>query len=135
MPRLSVCFIRTGLLYLGVGFTLGALILFQKGVPYAGAVWQLLPMHIEFLLIGWTLQLAMGVGFWILPRYFRGAARGDVRLVWLAYLLMNAGVLSVGIGEWLGAPWAILLLGRIAELLAALFFALHAWPRVKPQGV
>jgi hypothetical protein len=135
VPRLSVWLIRTGLLYLGVGFTLGALILFQKGVPYAGVVWQLLPMHIEFVLAGWTMQLAMGVGFWMLPRFIHGAARGDERLVWLAYLVLNVGVLTVGIGAWLGAPGVILLLGRIAELLAALLFALHAWPRVKPHGV
>jgi hypothetical protein len=135
MPRLSVWFIRTALLYLGVGFTLGALILFQKGVPYSGAVWQLLPMHIEFVLVGWTIQLALGVGFWILPRARHGAARGDERLVWLAYILLNIGVLSVGVGAWLGAPGVLLLLGRMAELLAALFFALHAWPRVKAYGV
>jgi heme/copper-type cytochrome/quinol oxidase subunit 1 len=135
VPRLSVWLIRTALLNLGVGFTLGALILFQKGVPYDGAVWGLLPMHIEFLLIGWTMQLAMGMGFWILPRFIRGAGRGDERLVWLAYLSLNAGVLSVGIGEWLGAPAVILLLGRSAELFSALLFALHAWPRVKPHGV
>jgi hypothetical protein len=135
VPRLSVWFVRTALIYLGVGFTLGALILFQKGVPYLGAVWQLLPMHYEFLLIGWTLQLAMGVAFWILPRYLHGAARGDERLVWLAYVLLNAGVLSAGLGSWLGLPADVLLAGRAAEVLAALLFALQAWPRVKPHGV
>jgi hypothetical protein len=135
VPRLSVWFVRTALLYLGVGFTLGALILFQKGVPYLGAVWLLLPMHYEFLLIGWTLQLAMGVAFWILPRYLYGAARGDERLVWLAYVLLNAGVLSAGLGAWLGLPAGVVLAGRTAEVLAALLFALQAWPRVKPHGV
>ena len=98
-------------------------------------MWQLLPMHIEFVLVGWTMQLAMGVGFWILPRFIHGAARGDERLVWLAYLVLNAGVLTVGIGAWLEVPRVILLVGRSAELLAALLFALHAWPRVKPHGV
>jgi hypothetical protein len=134
VPRLSAWIIRTALLYLGVGFTLGALVLFQKGVPYGAAVWRLLPMHIEFLLIGWTMQLAMGVAFWILPRFMRGAARGDQRLVWLAYASLNAGVLTVGLGQWLGAPAPLLLLGRVAELLAVLLFALHSWPRVKPSG-
>ena len=133
MPRLSVWLVRTALLYLGAGFTLGALILFQKGVPYAGAVWQLLPMHYEFLLIGWTLQLAMGVAFWILPRFLHSAARGDERLVWLAYLLLNAGVLGASLGAWLGLS-GVVLAGRAAELLAALLFAFQAWPRVKPQG-
>jgi hypothetical protein len=135
VPRLSVWFIRTALLYLGLGFTLGALILFQKGLPYAGSVWRLLPLHIEFLLIGWTLQLAMGVGFWILPRFIRGAPRGDERLVWLAYGLLNWGVLSVGLGQGLRAPGSLLALGRAAEMLAAAFFAWHIWPRIKPHGI
>lgn len=135
MPRLSVWIIRTALLYLGVGFTLGALILFQKGVPYAGGVWRLLGMHMEFLLVGWTLQFALGVGFWILPRYILGAPRGDEGLVWAAYILLNLGVLSVGLGTWLGAPVGVPLLGRGSEFAAALLFALHAWPRIKPHGV
>ena len=100
-------------------------------------------MHIEFLLVGWTMQLAMGVGFWILPRFIRGAARGDERLIWAAYALLNVGVLSaacaplsgVGFGQWLRGPAVISAVGRAAELLAALLFALHAWPRVKPHGV
>ena len=78
MPRLSVIIVHTALVYLGVGFTLGALILFQKGVPYSAAVWPLLPMHIEFLLVGWTLHLALGMAYWILPRFLHGAARGAV---------------------------------------------------------
>lgn len=135
MPRLSIWYIRTALLYLGIGFTLGALMLYQKGVPLSLAVWQLLPMHIEFLLIGWMGQLALGVGFWILPRFIRGPARGDEKIVWAAYGLLNLGVLSAGVGRWLGAPTSLVLFGRLAELLAALLFALHAWPRVKPHGV
>lgn len=134
MPRPSVWFIRTALLYLGAGFTLGALILYQKGIPYWGEVWRLLPMHFEFLLVGWTTQFALGVAFWILPRFLRGVARGDERLVWLAYLFLNAGVLSVGLGTWLGAPRAVLLAGRIAETVAMTLFAIQAAPRVKPQG-
>ena len=82
MPRLSVWFIRSALLYLGVGFTLGALILFQKGVPYDGAVWGLLLMHIEFLLIGWTVQLAMGMGFWTRACRVSSAARRAVTSAW-----------------------------------------------------
>lgn len=132
MPRLSVVFIRTALLYLAAGFTFGALLLFHKGVPLSPTLWRILPMHIEFVLIGWTLQLAMGVAFWILPRW--GAERGNETPVWIAYILLNAGVLAAGVGGWLGWPPAVLLAGRAAELLAAISFAIHAWPRVKPLG-
>jgi len=132
VPRLSVWLVRTALAHLGAGFTLGALLLFHKGVPLAGALWRLLPLHIELMLVGWTVQLALGVAFWILPRWH--TARGNEALAWLAYVLVNFGVLIVGIGQWLGWPPIVVLLGRGAEVLAALAFALHAWPRVKALG-
>ena len=135
MIRLSVWPVRTAFLYLGVGFFIGALMLFEKGAPIDPAFLRLLPMHVEFVLFGWILQLAMGVAFWILPRFSREPRYGSQRLGWIAYLLLNIGVLSAGVGQWLNAPPIIPLLGRIAEALAVVFFALHAWPRVKPIGV
>ena len=49
MPRLSRWFIRCALIYLALGFTFGALMLFNKGVPFYPALWRLLPTHVEFL--------------------------------------------------------------------------------------
>jgi hypothetical protein len=132
MPSLSCWFIRAALVYLAAGFTLGALLLFHKGVPVYPAAWRLLPPHIEFLLLGWTLQLAMGVAFWILPRYLHGPDRGNEVLAWLAFALINAGVLMAGVGAMLGASPLISFLGRLTEAAAAVAFALHAWPRLKP---
>jgi len=131
MPRLSCWLIRSSLLYLAIGFTLGGLMLSHKGVPLHPAVWRLLPAHIEFLLLGWILQLAMGVAFWILPRW--GTMRGNEALAWLAYGLLNLGVWMAGIGPFIGA--SVMLAGRIAEVASAIAFVAHAWPRVKPLGV
>lgn len=69
MPRPSVWFIRLALSYLLVGFTFACLLLSNKGLAYAPWLWRLLPAHIEILLVGWTAQLAMGVIFWIAPRF------------------------------------------------------------------
>ena len=132
MPRLSYWCVRGSLLYLALGFTLGGLLLFHKGVPLHPAVWRLVPMHIEFLLLGWTVQLAMGVAFWILPRFLGGPGRGHEAAAWLGFALLNVGVLLVGVGWTLGAPALIPFLGRLAEGGAAVAFAVHAWPRVKP---
>jgi hypothetical protein len=134
MPRLSVVFIRLGLVHLAIGFTLGGLLLANKGQPLHPATWSLLPAHIEFLLSGWTLQLTMGVAFWILPRFSRAPRRGNERLAWTALALVNLGVLLAGVGPLLSAsPWLVLG-GRLAQAAAALLFVLHAWPRVKPLG-
>lgn len=133
MPRLTVWYVRSALTYLALGFTVGMLMLANKGVPYYPGVWRLLPTHMEFLLMGWTAQLAFGVAFWILPRF--RTERGNVRLAWAAWALLNAGVLLVGVGPLLGFGGVSTLLGRLAEAGAALAFAIHAWPRIKPPGV
>jgi hypothetical protein len=117
---------------LALGFTLGGLILFHKGVPLHPLVWRLLPAHIEFLLFGWTIQLIMGVGFWIFPRFRR--SRGNEWPAWLAFGLVNAGTWLAGLGPTLAAPAIIILLGRLAEAGAVVAFAVHAWPRLKPPG-
>ncbi len=130
MPRLSVWFVRAALLYLALGLTLGMLLLWNKGIPLDPQVWRLLPAHIEFLLLGWTVQLALGVAFWILPRW--QTQRGDVRPAWLAFGLLNAGIWCVVLAGWLSLPGWVTTLGRVGEAAAAGAFALHAWPRVKP---
>lgn len=131
MPRLSVLAVRAALIYLLVGFTFGALMLANKGIPFAPWVWNLLPAHIDFLLLGWTAQLILGVGFWILPR-FTGGSRGNVRLAAAAVLLLNAGVLlSAGQSVFPELGW-LAPLGRILQIGAAVSFALHAWGRVRP---
>lgn len=133
MPRLSVWMARAALLYLAAGFTLGGLLMFHKGLPLTPWLWALLPAHIEFLLFGWTVQLVMGVAFWILPRFGRAPRRGNVGLAWLACGLLNLGVWLVGFSPLLGSTGWLYFWGRAAEFGAALAFAAHAWPRVRPS--
>ena len=132
MPRLSCWFIRSALLHLVLGITLGELLLFHKGIPFYPPMWRFLPLHIEILMFGWIVQLVMGVGFWIFPRFFR--ARGDERPAWLAFVLLNGGVWAAGSGPVLGLVW-LTTTGRLLEIGAALAFALHAWSRIKPPGM
>ena len=132
MPRLSVYMIRASLLHFGIGFTLGGLILFEKGVPYDTTMWRLRPMHIEMALIGWTMQLAMGVAFWILPRFSWPRGYGRRTPVWIAFVLLNLGVVSAGVGQWSSHLDGLTLAGRLIEFLAVVAFAIGIWPRVKP---
>ena len=134
MPRLSVYYIRASLLYLLVGFTLGGLILANKGLGFSPAVWMLLPMHIEFDMMGWLVQLVMGIAYWILPRFSNGPARGNERLSWLAFLLINTGILLAASDGIFSIQW-ISLVGRMLETLALILFAVGNWKRIKAHGV
>ncbi len=82
--------------------------------------------------MGWTAQLALGVAYWILPR-FHSERRREAWAA-LASGLLNAGILVVSVAVlWgQGVPW--LTAGRALETAAALAFAWHAWPRVKPMA-
>ena len=130
MPRLSAWFVRAALVYFVLGFTFGGLLLANKGVPLHPLTWRLLPAHIEFLLLGWTVQLAFGVAFWILPRW--NTKRGDMRPAWGTLPLLNAGVWLVVLAGWLNWPAWSMVMGRVLEAAAVAAFAWHAWPRVKP---
>jgi hypothetical protein len=134
MPRLSVYFVRASMIYMLLGFTFGGLLLANKGFMISPAIWMLLPIHIEFDLVGWLVQLAMGVAFWILPRFSQGPIRGNEQLSWFAFLLINVGILLVAADGIFETQWMILL-GRILEALALVLFALGNWKRIKPHGV
>jgi hypothetical protein len=131
MPRLSLWFVRASLVYFLLGFTFGALLLAEKGIPYYPPIWNLLPIHIELLLIGWLLQLAMGVAFWIMPRFGVGAPRGNEGLIWAAFTCVNGGIVLAALQFWL--PPA-LLPGRALEVAGVFLFLAGMWRRVKPMG-
>jgi hypothetical protein len=132
MPALSAWTVRLALIYLLSGFSMGALMLAQKGISYNLLVWRLLGAHIEFLVMGWTVNLIFGVAYWILPRY-PGGSRGSPHLPVLSVIVFNAGILAASAAAWMGVE--VLLAGRILQLLGVVLFAASAWGRVRPTVV
>jgi hypothetical protein len=133
VPRLIVWCLRAALLNLGAGFSLGAIMLATPVLHLPGDMLRFRLLHAELLLIGWMVQLALGVAYWILPRFRVGFNRGRSAPVWIAMLLLNGGVYAAGIGQAVGMlamAWA----GRVGEGLAALIFATHLWLRVGHAG-
>lgn len=130
MPDLSRYMIRSALIYLLLGFTVGGLILTHKGLPFYPLMWRWLPIHIEFLLIGWVVQLVMGVAFWILPRNWTRSQRPRVAFVWIAFTLLNLGIWLIVIATLWNANRGLLFGGRLVEVSAVIFFVFYAWQRV-----
>lgn len=130
MPRVSAWFVRAALCHLVGGFIIGALLLATKGNVLGPGLWALRGAHIEMLLVGWTMQLVMGVAVWIFPRFaLRTAPRRSALTAWLAFALLNGGVVLVSLGGVLIAA------GRLIEIGAAASFAAHLWGRVSPAGL
>ncbi len=130
MPRVAAWFIRASLLHLVGGFVLGAVLLASKGIALPAGIWALRSVHIEMLLVGWMIQLVLGVAIWIFPRFvLRQSPRRSEVTAWLSFALLNLGVVLVCIGD------ATATAGRISELVAAASFAIHLWGRVSPAGL
>ncbi len=133
MPRLSIYIIRASLIYLLVGMTIGALLLTQKALPFSTTLWRLLPMHIEFVLFGWIVQLVIGVSFWMLPR-LPGNVRQHEQWVWVGFIWLNIGILLVSAEPFFPNLPYLALVGRVSELLAIALYVFHIWRRVRPFG-
>jgi hypothetical protein len=142
MPRLSCWFIRAALVHLGVGVVMGGLILSAKGLPAMfGWAWLLLSSHIQLLVGGWLIQLALGMAYWMLPRLDAAGDRGRPAAAWTCWGALNTGVVgtaaaltarSFAQGAWLDG---VLVLAALLQLVALVAFAWHAWPRLQPITV
>lgn len=136
MPRLSRFFVRSALLHLVIGFGVGTALLCVKAGVADPLLWVWLPAHVDTLLVGWMIQLACGVGYWILPR-LGAAGRGRSWLAVMTFVLLNIGsALCLGSGALrYVAPGeasltSLFAAGVALQTLALCAFAAHAWPRV-----
>lgn len=130
MPTFSRWAIRSALIYLLLGGTLGGLLLLMKVLPFWGWMWALRPAHVALMLGGWMLQLGFGVADWILPR--RYGRIWKPWLVWAAWLLANAGLVVISGAAFFEAAAPLLrLIGYGLETLAGLLMLLDFWPRVR----
>lgn len=132
MPRVARWMIRSALVYAVVGFVVGGGILTAKALGgTVRAAW--LSLHVHALLLGFTVQFALGVAHWILPRV--GGSRGSARVAWLGFALLNVGLMlsavrcAVPIGRDVaggpsGALAAMAILGGVTML------AFHLRPRM-----
>jgi hypothetical protein len=139
MPLLSKQMIRSAFLNLWFGFGLATLLMIWKAKPawlpdsYPIGGWIL--AHVDLLLVGWMVQLAMGVSYWIFPRLPETRTeRGRYGYAYGAALLLNLGVWSYTFA--LIQTWGWLqVLGLAAQAAAIGAYAYHIKPRVRPTIV
>ena len=136
MPTLARWYVKSALLYLLLAWLVDGLAL--AGWP-TGAPWRVLrPTYWHLFLVGWVTQMIFGAAYWMFPIVGHGPTkRGDERPAWLAWGLLNAGLVLRTVAEpWrvlAPNPWAAGLLVAAAWLqwLAGVAFVVHIWPRIR----
>jgi len=96
-------------------------------------------VFLHLLVVGWITQLIIGVATWMFPKFSKDRPRGDERLGWATFALLNAGLLLRAAGEPLlgdalqgAARWAVAVSAGM-QLAAGWLFVINMWPRVKER--
>jgi hypothetical protein len=137
MPLLTRWYIRSALVYLIAALLLAVVLALPINLP--PFIRFMNPAYFHLFLVGWVTQMIFGVIYWMFPIITRAQPRGNERLGWASYMLLNVGLLLRLIGEPLvstrpetGVGW-LLAISALLQWLAAVLFVMLAWPRVKEK--
>lgn len=138
MPRTVRWFIKAAMVW----FVLGLLSAFWLVLGQASDVPTLpglRPLYLHLIVVGWLTQLIFGVAYWMFPRFSTNSPRGNEKLGWVMFILLNTGLTLRAVGEPLVSSQTILLAGWLLSLSALLqmsagwLFVGLVWPRVKER--
>ncbi len=140
VPPLSRAFIKAGLIDFILALIAGALTVARPVITSLPPTISLLyPVYLHLLMVGWVTQLIMGVGFWMFPKLTKEKPRGNQRLGWAVFVLLNAGLVLRAISEPLviiqptwNLGW-VLALSAVLQLIAGWGFVINTWGRIKER--
>ena len=142
MDRLSSLMVRSSLVWLLAGIIVGAAMVIDREIPGHWRAWYM-PSHVHMLFVGWFLQFALGVAYWLLPRK-RSPDRPlgyNERLALAAMAALNAGLLLRVIfepiersGHASDATFAALSVAAALQVAAVAVFVSQLWSRVGPRN-
>lgn len=141
MDRLTSVMVRLALLWLLAGFVIGGAMLVDRAVPGDWRVW-LAPSHGHMLFVGWFLQFALGIAYWLLLRkrtpelplgYNERLAYGAVGMLNVGLLLRIGGEPLERVGDGNDLTLTALFASALLHVLATLLFVSQLWPRAAPR--
>lgn len=139
MPFIPRLFIRSAFAWFAVGFIWAAVITLIKVADRAELRHAFITAHAHILLVGFLMNIVMGVAFWMFPR--PPDRRMNEPLAALAYGLLNVGLLLRISVEWAHAEYgdqifgAILGASGVLQALGGILFAAVIWPRIRAARV
>lgn len=142
MDRLSIFMVRASLIWLLTGFILGALMLVDRAIPGDWRLW-VLPTHGHMLFVGWFVQFALGIAYWLLPRkrspelpvgYNERPAFIGATALNLGMILRVAGEPLERIGHASDGTLTLLWASGLLQVTAVVIFISQIWPRLYGKG-
>lgn len=136
MPNVTRWFIKVGIIYFLLGVSLA--IVAELDVINTRAL--LLPVYWHMIVTGWITQVIMGVSIWMFPRKHRDNKKRESVLSWLAFWLLNSGLVL----RFLSEPFlpivqnhlavtSLMLTSAVLQVLGVIFYVAEIWPRLQTR--
>lgn len=140
MHALVRLYIKTAILFLGVGLALGAVMITHRELFAVRPSPYTVSAHAHAIFVGFVMMMILGVALWLFPRPATGDTRYSPLLIRVAYLLITLAT-AVRIGAELlrtinsGAAlrWAVVLAG-VGQMTGIGIFFSTIWSRIRPAG-
>lgn len=139
MPSITRLFIKASLLYLVVALFVGVLLVLRLLYDLPGIISGFSPIYFHLFMVGWVMQLIVGVAYWMFPKWSKEQPRGYDWLALTTFWLLNVGLLlrmaaepALTVSRWGGWGWLIIV-SAVLQWLAGLAFVINTWPRVKEK--
>jgi len=134
MDKYAKAFVKSSLIYLGIGTLLGLVM-----VLWPDARFMITRVHVHMLLLGFMAMMIYGVGYHILPR-FMGRPVYSHRLgnvqVWLANITLIGLSISWVLETISGGLWhAMVILFGLGQGVSIFLFIINLWMSMIPQTV
>jgi len=132
MDRYAKVFVKSSLIYLGIGAIMGVLMIIWPDIRFT-----ITRVHVHILLLGFMAMMIYGVGYHILPR-FMGRPVYSHRLgnaqVWLANITLIGLSISWMLEASVGGIWHTLaILFGIGQGVSILIFIFNLWKSMIPE--
>lgn len=140
MTSLVRRFLKTGILFLVVGLGLGGWMLIRRELAGVYPAPYLVSAHTHAILVGFVMQMILGVALWMFPRPAKTDVRYDPRYAEASYWLIASGTAGRVTGELLRASsdslaWRLLVVTcGLAQIAGILLFCYTMWSRIRPVG-
>ena len=133
-------FIKTAILFLGVGLVLGGWMMVRRELANAAPSSYMISAHTHAIFVGFVMMMILGVALWMFPRPEKGDTRYSPRAAEGAYWLVTIGTAGRIAGELArqqaASPalrWTVMLCG-LAQVAGIGLFFVNMWSRIRPVG-
>ena len=137
MPPLVRRYLKTAIVFLATGLTIGFTLLVRRELLGVWPSPYLITAHVHAVLVGFVLMMILGVALWMFPRAARDDTRYDPRFAELAWWLVTGGTAlrlsSELLRAGIGAPalrWAVVG-AALAQVLGVGVFFWTMWSRIR----